>query len=71
MDAGFFDVLHYPADDDALTVTDRIDIKLSGIAEKFIYQYRMLTRSDNCVFHAGFQGRFIVNNFHRPAAQNK
>jgi hypothetical protein len=71
VDAGFFDVLHDAADDNATPVTDRVDVQFRRIVEELVNQNRVFARDFDGLFDDLTQGRLVVDDIHRPAAQHE
>src|SRR5690606_17551599 len=70
LNTGLFDVLHDTANDNLFAVTDGVDIHFHGAIEEVIQQYRRIVRYFYRFGHVTTQRGFVVDDFHRPAAQH-
>ena len=68
MNAGFFNVLHDPADHHIFPVGKRIYIHFNRIFEKMIDQYRPVVRVLDRLFHISNYGLFVVGDHHGATA---
>src|SRR5437868_1440365 len=70
VDSRVLDVLHHPADDDALSIRDRIYVRLEGILQKAIDQYGFVLRDAGGTLEIVGQRVFVVNDFHGASAKH-
>ena len=70
MDSGFLDMLHHAADEDVLSVGERIDIDLDRIGEIGIDQHRRRAGDDDGIRHVAFEAPRIAHDLHGAAAEH-
>ena len=70
MHAGLLYMLHNAANKYGVTIADRIDIHLDRLLEESVQQNRAVIGDLDSLFHIDAQVVFIVNDFHRPPAEN-
>ena len=71
MNAGLFDVFHDRADHARLAVGDAIDIDFHRVFQKPIHQDRPIRADLDRALHVTAQIVAVINQLHRPAAQNE
>src|ERR1700752_1313789 len=70
MDSSLLYMFLYSSDDARRIIGQGVDIKLSGLLEKLIDQYRSIRSEPYSCSDVAFQRVFIVNNRHRSSTQN-
>ena len=77
MDAGLFDMLQNAADDDLLTVGERVNVDLVGVFEELVDQDRDLLAAGghlgvhvDGIGHVMAKTLLIIHDRHRPPAQH-
>ncbi len=70
VDSGPLDMLHDPADQDVRPVRDRVDIDLDRALEERVDQHRVFPAHPDGLFDVTFQFGLVVNEFHRPSAED-
>ena len=70
VDARLLDVLHHAADQDVLAVAERVDVDLEGVLEELVDQDGVVGRDVRRLPHPLAEARLLVDDLHRPAAQD-
>ena len=70
MDAGLLNMLHDAADHDRLAIGQGIHVNFDGIFQIFVNQDGMFRRYLNGLVDIGLQTFLIIDDFHRPPAQD-
>ena len=68
--AGLLDVLHDPADHDALAVADRVDVDLDRVVQEAVEQHRAVVADLDRLAHVALELALLVHDLHRAAAQH-
>ena len=70
MYARLFDVLHDAANQHHFAVADSVHVHFNRIVKETVQQYRRIVRNADRSLEVATQVGFVVDNFHRAAAEN-
>ena len=70
VDAGFLDVLHDAANDDVLSVGERVDVDFDGILQELVDEDGAVVGILHRLFHILHDGVFVEGDHHGAAAEN-
>jgi hypothetical protein len=70
VDAGFFDVLHHPAEIHLVPVVEHVDVDLDGVVEESVDEDGVLGRGDGGLLDVGGERLVVVDDLHAAPAEH-